>query len=162
MLRCSPKRLAAVILAVIIACFAVFANSSFVSLHTQGEEQPVYTEYKGVRIGMTMDEARKKLGDPADKNEGQDFYEFSQDEMAQISYDASGVVTGISVTYFKASDAPTAKSILSVDVEPQYNGNVYKLIKYPKVGYWVSYSRTEGDPAVITVVMKKLEPDKPN
>lgn len=162
MLRFPPKRFAAVILAVIIACFEVFANSSFVSLQTQGEDEPVYTNYKDVRIGMTLDEARKKLGDPADKNEGQDFYEFSPDEMAQISYDASGVVTAISVTYFKVSDAPTARNVLGVDVEPQYSGNVYKLIRYPKAGYWVSYSRTEGDPAVITVVMKKLEPDKPN
>jgi len=161
MLRYSPKRLAQVILALIIAAVEVSANP-LVSLQIQKEEQPVYTNYKGVQIGMSIDEARKKLGEPADKNEGQDFYEFSPDEMAQVSHDASGVVTAIAVTYFKASDAPTAKNVLGVDIEPQLNGNLYKLIRYPKAGYWVSYSRTEGDPAVITVTMNKLEPIKAN
>jgi hypothetical protein len=166
MLRYSPRqiaRLAQVILAVIIAGgVEVSANSSLVSLQVQSEEQPVYTNYKGVQIGMSIDEARKKLGEPADKNAGQDFYEFSPDEMAQVSYDTSSVVTAIAVTYFKASDAPTAKKVLGVDIEPQLNGNLYKQIRYPKAGYWVSYSRTEGDPAVITVTMSKLEPIKPN
>jgi hypothetical protein len=137
-------------------------SASLVSLQIQSEEQPLYTNYKGVQIGLRIDEARKKLGEPADKNEGQDFYEFSADEMAQVSYDASGVVTAIAVTYFKASDAPTAKNVLGVDIEPQLNGNLYKLIRYPKAGYWVSYSRTEGDPTVITVNMTKIEPNKPN
>jgi len=162
MLRYPPKRLAQVILVVIIAGMEVSANASPPSLQIQSEEQPVYTNYKGVQIGMSIEEARKKLGEAADKNAGQDFYEFSPDEMAQVSYDASGVVTAIAVTYFKASDAPTAKNVLGVDVEPQLNDNLYKLIRYPKAGYWVSYSRTEGDPAVITVTMNKLEPIKAN
>ena len=162
MLRYPPKRLAQVILVLIIAVVEVSANSSLVSFQTQSEELPLYTNYKGVQIGISIAEARKKLGETADKNEGQDFYEFSADEMAQVSYDASGVVTAIAVTYFKASDAPTAKNVLGVDIEPQMNGNLYKLIRYPKAGYWVSYSRTEGDPAVITVTMNKLEPIKAN
>ena len=162
MLRYSPKRLAQVILAFIVAGIEISGNSLFVSVQIQSEEQPVYTNYKGAQIGVSIDEARKKLGEPADKNTGQDFYEFSPDEMAQISYDASGIVTAIAVTYFKASDAPTAKNVLGVDIEPQMNGNLYKLIRYPKAGYWVSYSRTEGDPAVITVTMNKLEPIKAN
>jgi hypothetical protein len=161
MLRYPPKRLAQVILAVILAVVEVTANSSFVSFQIQSDEPPLYTNYKGVQIGMSIDEARKKLGEPADKNTGQDFYEFSPDEMAQVSYDASGVVTAIAVTYFKASDAPTAKNVLGVDIEPQLNGNLYKLIRYPKAGYWVSYSRTEGDPTVITLSMTKIE-NKPN
>ncbi|HEY5445796.1 MAG TPA: hypothetical protein VIJ87_15280, partial [Pyrinomonadaceae bacterium] len=86
MLRYPPKRLAQVILVVIIAGMEVSANASPPSLQIQSEEQPVYTNYKGVQIGMSIEEARKKLGEAADKNAGQDFYEFSPDEMAQVSY----------------------------------------------------------------------------
>ena len=162
MLRCPPKRFAQVALASLaslVAC-AVLASSP-ISQQKPTEEQPVYTNYKGVQIGMGAEEVHKKLGEPADKNNTQDFYEFSPDETAQVSYDTSGLLIAISVTYFKASDAPTAKNVLGVDVEPQYNGNVYKMIKYPKAGYWVSYSRTEGDPPVVTVSMAKIDANKP-
>jgi hypothetical protein len=162
MLRYSPKRFALAILALIIASLEFAANPLPALSQTQNEEKPVYTNYKGAQIGMSADEVRKKLGEPSDKTAPQDFYQFSEDETATIWYDASGITTSISVTYFKASDAPTAKNVLGVDIEPQYSGNLYKLIKYPKAGYSVSYSRTEGDPTVITVSITKLEPDKPN
>lgn len=161
-MRAAPTRFALAILAVITASVAVSPSLSLSSSQTQSEEKPVYTNYKGVSIGMSADEVRKKLGEPSDKSAPQDFYQFSEDETATVMYDASGVMTSISVTYFKASDAPTAKNILGVDIEPQFNGSSYKLIRYPKAGYWVSYSRTEGDPPVITVSMSKLEPNKPN
>jgi hypothetical protein len=147
---------------VIIVGLQFSASSSLTSWQTQSEEKPVYTNYKGAEIGMSADEVRKKLGEPTDKSATQDFYQFSEDETATVWYDASGVTTSISVTYFKASDAPTAKSILGADIEPQYNGSLYKLVKYPKAGYSVAYSRTEGDPTVITVSMTKLDPTKPN
>ena len=159
MLRCPPKRFAQVVLASLLAC-EVLASPAPISQQTPTEEQPVYTNYKGVHIGMSADEVHKKLGEPADKNNTQDFYEFSSDETAQVSYDSSGLMIAISVTYFKASDAPTVKNVIGVDVEPQYNGNVYRMIKYPKAGYWVSYSRTEGDPIVITISMTKMDPSK--
>ena len=146
----------------LIATAQCSANPGFSLWQTQSEEKPVYTNYKGVSIGMSASEVRKKLGEPADKSATQDFYQFSEDETATVWYDTAGVTTSIAVTYFKSSDAPTAKNVLGTEVEPQYNGNVYKLVKYPKAGYWVSYSRTEGDPPVITVSMSKLEPNKPN
>ena len=161
-MRRSPTGFAYTVLAVLLAGLQFVGQSSVASSRTQSEEKPVYTNYKGAEIGMNADEVRKKLGEPADKGAAQDFYQFSEDESATIWYDASGVTTSISVTYFKASDAPTAKSILGADIEPQYNGSLYKLIRYPKAGYYVSYSRTEGDPTVITVSMTKLDPTKPN
>lgn len=161
-MRRSPTRFAHSIVIVLIVGLQLSSNESLSSSQTQSEEKPVYTNYKGVSIGLSADEVRKKLGEPSDKSATQDFYQFSEDETATVMYDASGVMTSISVTYFKASDAPTAKNILGVDIEPQFNGSSYKLIRYPKAGYWVSYSRTEGDPPVITVTMTKLEPNKPN
>ena len=37
------------------------------------ENQPAFSDFKGVRLGMTADEARKKLGNPRDKSAEQDF-----------------------------------------------------------------------------------------
>jgi hypothetical protein len=47
-------------------------------------QQPLYSDYKGVRIGMTAAEARAKLGLPALKEDDQDFYVFSDKETAQL------------------------------------------------------------------------------
>ena len=38
------------------------------------EEEPVFHEYRGVKIGWVADDVRKKLGSPANKGDEQDFY----------------------------------------------------------------------------------------
>ena len=55
----------------------------------QATDQPLYEQYKGVRLGMSADEARAKLGTPTLKDNDQDFYMFSENESAQIGYDAA-------------------------------------------------------------------------
>src|SRR5215211_3463159 len=64
-------------------------------------EEPVFLDYKGVKIGWVADEVRKKLGSPADKGDEQDFYVFGESkETAQVLYDKStGKVTAISVDF---------------------------------------------------------------
>jgi hypothetical protein len=62
----------------------------------------------------------------------------------------------ISVDYIGAdSDAPTCKTVVGAEVKPLANGTVYKLIRFPKYGYWVSYNRTAGDLPVVTVTIQK-------
>lgn len=116
---------------------------------------PPYHEYKGVRLGMTADEARKKLGSPTDKDDKQDFFVFNDNESAQVFYDAEKKVYAVSVIYIGADRAPTAKSILGLDLESKPDGSVHRKIDYPKAGCWVSYSRTSGDSPLITVTMMK-------
>ena len=53
--------------------------------HSQ-TQQPLYREYRGVRLGMTAAEARAKLGEPTMKSDEQDFYVISANETAQIGY----------------------------------------------------------------------------
>src|SRR5918911_55049 len=60
------------------------------------EEAPVFQEYRGVKIGWLADEVRKKLGNPANKGDEQDFYVFGDKETAQVFYDkATRQVTAI-------------------------------------------------------------------
>src|SRR5687768_2261133 len=58
-----------------------------------GEDGAPFSEFKGVRIGMSMEEARKKLGNPKDKSDDQDFYMFGDKMAAQILYKTNKVVT---------------------------------------------------------------------
>jgi hypothetical protein len=121
------------------------------------KNQPPYHEYKGIRIGMTADEARKKLGEPADKGDKQDFYSFADgNEMAQIFYDAAKKVSAVSVIYMGGGGAvPTAKAVLGDEIEAKPDGSSYRKVDYPKAGFWVAYSRTAGDSPMVTVTMQK-------
>src|SRR5437868_1129897 len=69
-------------------------------------QQPLYTDYKGVRLGMTAQEARTKLGEPTLKSDEQDYFVISEKETAQIGYDAAHKVTVISVDYLSGVGAP--------------------------------------------------------
>lgn len=119
-------------------------------------EEPPFHEYKGVRIGMPADEARKKLGNPADKGEVEDYYSISDNETARIFYDTEKKVFAISVIYVGAgSSAPTAKAVLGTDIEARADGSMHQRLDFPKAKCWVAYSRTGGDSPLVTVTLQK-------
>jgi hypothetical protein len=122
------------------------------------EDKPVFLDYRGVQIGWVADEVRKKLGSPADKGDEQDFYVFGEKETCQVLYDkATRKVTAISVDFMSgATGAITPQQVFGSDIDTKPDGSKYKLVRYPKAGYWVSYSRTAGDSPIITVTITKL------
>jgi len=107
---------------------------------------------------MHNDEARKKLGNPRDKGDDQDFYVFNDTQAVQVFYDKSGAVSAISIDYMNgATGIPTAKEVLGTDADAKPDGALYKMIRYPKAGYWVSYSRTAGSSPTTTITIQKIE-----
>ena len=123
------------------------------------DEQPAFNEYRGVQIGWLAEDVRKKLGSPADKGDEQDFYVFGEKETAQILYDKSThKVTAISVDFMNgATDVITPQQVFGADIESKPDGSKYKLVRYPKVGYWISYSRTGGATPIVTVTIQKIQ-----
>lgn len=123
------------------------------------DDEPVFLEYRGIQLGWVADEVRKKLGSPADKGDEQDFYVFGEKETCQVLYDkATKKVTAISVDFANGSaTVPTPVQVFGSDFEAKADGSKYKLVRYPKAGYWVSYSRTAGDTPIITITMQKMQ-----
>ncbi|HET7114079.1 MAG TPA: hypothetical protein VFI57_10560 [Pyrinomonadaceae bacterium] len=123
------------------------------------DDDPVLLDYRGIQIGWLADEVRKKLGAPTDKGDEQDFYVFSEKESCQVVYDkATRKVTAISVDFVSgASGVITPQQVFGSDIESKSDGSKYKLVRYPKAGYWVSYSRTAGETPVITITMQRLQ-----
>ena len=120
------------------------------------EEDPVFHEYRGVKIGWVADEVRKKLGNPANKGDEQDFYVFGEKETCQVLYD-KGQVTAISIDFMNgAKEVITPQQVFGADIEAKPDGSKYKMVRYPKAGYWVSYSRTAGETPIITVTIQRL------
>lgn len=137
---------------------AVGARAQNSSGAAKDKDAPPFHEYKGVQVGMTTEEARKKLGNPADKSDTNDYYSFSEGETAQLYYDASHKVTAIVIMYTgDVAKAPTAKAVLGSDIEAKPDGPIYKKLDFPKAGYWVAYSRTSGDSPFVTITIQKQQ-----
>jgi hypothetical protein len=128
------------------------------SAEPKGEDDPLFIEYKGVRIGMTTDEARKKLGEPQDKSDDQDFFVFNDKESAQVFYDKAHKTYAISINYLGVGNStPVSKTVLGSEIEAKPDGSLYKMVRYRKAGYWVSYSRTAGTDPLTTVTMQRID-----
>jgi hypothetical protein len=122
------------------------------------EDAPIFHQYRNVRIGMTTEEVRKTLNNPSDKSDEQDFFVFSENENAQVFYDKSKKVFAISVNFLNgAQDIPTPKSVFGSELSAKPDGSMYKLVRYPKAGCWVSFSKTAGDSPLVTVTLQKIE-----
>lgn len=141
-------------------CLSLFGSYAFAQKATAGnkDEAPCFSEYKGVQIGMSIDDARKKLGEPKERADELDIYSFSDKESAQIYYDKkTNKVTAISVDYVGEAGAPECKKVTGTDADARADGSRFKLVRYPKQGYWVSYNRTAGASPIITVTMQKIQ-----
>jgi len=115
-------------------------------------QQPLFSEYKGVRIGMTEQEVHAKLGQ-AVKTADADFYMFSDTETAQIAYDQTRKVVAISIDYAGGAGAPDYRTVVGNDLTTREDGSLYKMVHYENLGFWVSYNKTGPSSAVTTVSM---------
>lgn len=160
LLRFSSSRVSGRLLLVVVtlAISTVTFAQTTKTRNAAAEDQPIFQEYRGVQIGWLADEVRKKLGAPADKGDEQDFYVFGEKETAQILYDkGTRKVVAISVDFVNgAATVITPQQVFGAEIEAKPDGSKYRLVRYPKAGYWLSYSRTAGDTPIITVTIQKL------
>jgi hypothetical protein len=118
---------------------------------------PLYQDFRGVRLGMTADETRERLGKPKDRDDAMDYYEFSDHQRARVYYGADKKVEAIVATYLgPESGAPAPEAIVGSSIAFAEDGSGSKKVDYPAEGYWVAYSRTAGDKPFVMVTIKKL------
>lgn len=161
----NSKRYFFSVLMVVVICGLGLANANAQAAKSRAAasggavaavQQPLYTNYKGVRLGMAAQEARAKLGEPAMKADDQDYFAFSDHETAQIGYDAARKVTTISVDYMNGVGAPDYKTVVGAELETQPNGALYRVVRYESLGFWVSYSRTAAPAMIVTITIQKI------
>lgn len=155
-----------------IVMLAIAASSLLIALASASAQAPhkaivpagseddsaLFKDYRGVQLGMTAEEVRKKLGDPKDKGDEQDFFVFNDNETAQIVYDKTHKVVTISADFLTAgAKPPTAKQVFAGDVEAKADGSIYKMVRFTKAGYWLSYNRTGGASPLTTVTLQKIQ-----
>jgi hypothetical protein len=118
-------------------------------------EQPLLSEYKGIRLGVTAEEVRAKLGNPTVKGDDQDYFIISDNETAQFAYDAAHKVVTISTDYTGAG-APDYRNVVGPAIDQMQDGSLYKLVRYEAQGFWVSYMRAAGTSGTVTITIQKI------
>ena len=120
-------------------------------------QQPLYREYRGVRLGMTAAEARSKLGEPVMKSNEQDFFVISTNETTQVAYDAFQKVMTISTDYTGGVGAPDSKAVVGDGMLLQRpDGSLFRMVQYKGDGMWVSYNKSAGMVPVVTITMQLM------
>jgi hypothetical protein len=114
-------------------------------------QQPFMMEYKGVRIGMTAEEAHAKIG-TGQRIDQQEFYVFGEQETAQLLFDKANKVIAISVDYLGGVGAPDYRTVVGPDINVKADGSMYKIIHYDKLGFWVSYNKTANTGVVMVSI----------
>ena len=147
---------------VLFGCVVIILLLTASTAAAQGSKASIITpegngfQFRGVKIGMAAEDARKKLGSPREKSAEQDFYLFNDNEAVQVYYE-KGAVSAIAIDYMSgANGIPSPKDVLGAEAEAKADGSIHKVVRYPKAGYWVSYSRTAGTEPTITVTMQKI------
>jgi hypothetical protein len=150
-LELATATLVVILIALTVSGQKARANATALS----APEQALFSEYKGIHLGMTTDEVRAKLGSPTVKGDDQDYYVFSDSESAQFAYDAGHKVVTISIDYTGAG-APDYRNVVGPSIDQREDGSVYKLVRYEAQGFWVSYNRTAGTNVTVTITIQKI------
>ena len=119
---------------------------------------PVLKEYKQLAIGMTADDVEEKWGKAKVKDKDGFLYELTDSQTAQVRIDPEKKVSAIAIMFMKKAEAPSLVEIFGEGAKPdtEQNGTVYKLVRYPQAGYWISYYAGAGDDAMATLTIQKL------
>lgn len=119
-------------------------------------QQPLFTEYKGIKLGTLAQEVRAKLGDPVLKDDAMDYFIFADGVTAQFVYDKTHAVRTISVDYAGGTGAPEYRAVVGTELETRPDGSTYKIVRYESLGFWVSYNRSAGPVITVTVTIQKM------
>ena len=95
-----------------------------VAADTSVAQQPLYSDYKGVTLGMTATEVRAKLGNPVLKDDELDYYVFSDILSAQVAYDSSHKAKVISVDFAGGVGAPDYRAVVGAEIITRTDGSV--------------------------------------
>lgn len=144
---------------ILLFLFGALVLSAQAQTNSKKTDLPLLQDYKGVKLGMTADEVRQKLGAAQSEDKDGFLYVFDGDETAQILLNPAKKVKTISVMYGSDNPKPPMFADIfgkSAEPEKRENGGLYKLVQYQDAGYWISYNRMSGDKPATVVVIQKM------
>lgn len=147
--------LATILTLLLLGAIAYGQRTGGAATNLSATQQPLFSEYKGIRLGMTAAEVRAKLGAPTLKADDQDYYVISQTESAQFAYDKAQKVVTISIDY-TGPGSPDYRKVVGASIDEKEDGALYKMVRYEAQRFWVSYNRTSGASPTVTITIQKM------
>ncbi len=116
----------------------------------------VLEQFKGARLGMSIDEVRQILGKPDEKDDGMDMFFVSNKRRIRVYYDSEHKARAL-VSSFLGNDsgAPTPEAVLGISLEPREDGSMSGTVRRPEAGYTLVYSRVGGDDPMVLITLQK-------
>lgn len=113
--------------------------------------------YRGVTIGMGEADVREKLGKNNDDFDDEDTFELSETENVRVFYSPEKKVRAMVITFSgKLDAAPQPKTVIGEAIQPNVDGGLFKMVRFPNKGFWISYSRTSGENPVIMITIQEM------
>lgn len=145
-----------VILLVTTVSFPALGAAASPSLTLVDNGTPLFVAYKGISIGMLPEQVRASLGSPKSSSDGGDTFAPSEHEFISVYY-GQGKVTAFTITFTgDLASAPTPKTVLGEEADVRPDGGLFKMVRYPKAGFWVSYNKIGGDDPTIIIAVNKI------
>jgi hypothetical protein len=119
-------------------------------------QQPLYGEYRGVRLGMTAMDVRTKLGEPVMRSDEQDYFVISASETVQVVYQGQKVVT-ISTDYTGGAGAPDYKGVVGDSLLQRPDGSLFSMVIHDSQRFWVTYNKSASTVPVVTITIGKMK-----
>lgn len=142
-----------------LASLSMHAQDALVTPTPRPAREPAIRDLRGVSIDMTLDVAKEKLGKPKVADKAGLYYEFSKSESAQIGIDDKKKVRTIALIFsYDSSNIPTFAEVFGPDVPmvEKKDGSIYKMVRYPKDGFWIAYSRAAGMKPMTIITMRRI------
>ena len=118
------------------------------------------TDIHGISIGMSTSQIKDKLGKPESSDDTTMYFNLGNGESIQIGLDKDKKVILIAEIFSgKNAKSPDFDDVFGSEVEnpASADGKVYKMMRYPTAGYWISYSRLDlKSGPMTTVTMQKM------
>ena len=106
-----------------------------------GQDRKVMSEFRGVRLGFTVEQVKGALGAPATKVDNREDFTFEGDNQLTLHYE-NGAVKAMQISFIDATKAPDwAQVVGDAAVEEMANGAkaARKVVK--NENYWVTMYR---------------------
>ena len=117
---------------------------------------PIFISYKGISIGMLTEQVRASLGSPKSSADASDTFAPSDHEFISVYYER-GKVSAFTITFTgDIGSAPAAKTVLGEEADVKPDGGLFKMVRYPKAGFWVSYCKIVGDEPIVIIAVNKI------
>lgn len=115
-------------------------------------QKKVMREFRGVSLGMKLEDVHTKLGNPESKTEASEDYKIGGDDTMTVYYDGGAVKT-IQLLFAEPKNAPAWTEVIgNAEVKTHDNGSKTARIEVAEEKFWISmYQNKSGTMITITI-----------